>query len=185
MGRPSLREEARSTEHCVDATDEAPEGTRDSFTDDNEAFESPLADKVLSVDSKEDMEDDTEEVCWVEVSWEEVQEGDVARWPEAAASFWSLPFEWWDCWEEAAGGDVVAAGDTLASVVGEDGGEERRVCPFFSEEWEDKDSRLPIGVVSGLLLNVSPAKGNGKLRSGDLKAHLTAKQQTSWIDGRK
>lgn len=72
MGRLSLREEARSTEeHCVEVTDEAPGGTLESFIDDKEAFEFPLADKVLSVDSKEDMEEDTEEVCWVGGSWEE------------------------------------------------------------------------------------------------------------------
>lgn len=57
----------------------------------------------------------------------------------------------------------------LASVVGEDGGDERTVCPFFSEEWEDRDSRLPVGVVSGLLLYVSPAGRHG--RSGYLKDH--------------
>lgn len=51
----------------------------------------------------------------------------------------------------------------LASVVGEDGGDERIVCPFFSEEWEDRDSRLPIGVVSGLLLYVSPAGRHGNI----------------------
>lgn len=66
-------------EQSVEATDGAPEGTLDSFTEDKEAFEFTLADKVLSVDSKEDMEEDTEEVCWVDVSWEEVQEEDVAR----------------------------------------------------------------------------------------------------------
>lgn len=80
MRRPSLREETCSIEeHSVEATDEAPDGTLDSFTEDKEASEFPLADKVLSVDSKEDMEEDTEEVCWVEVSWEEVQEEDVLR----------------------------------------------------------------------------------------------------------
>lgn len=165
MRRPSLREETCSIEeHSVEATDEAPDGTLDSFTEDKEASEFPLADKVLSVDSKEDMEEDTEEVCWVEVSWEEVQEEDVLRWGEAPVSFWSLPFE--QPWEGATGGDAFAAEDTLASVVGEDGGDERTVCPFFSEEWEDRDSRLPIGVVSGLLLYVSPAgrHGNTKIR---------------------
>lgn len=80
MRRPSLREETCSIdEHSVEAMDEAPDGTLDSFTEDKEASEFPLADKVLSVDSKEDMEEDTEEVCWVEVSWEEVQEEDVSR----------------------------------------------------------------------------------------------------------
>lgn len=166
MGRPSLRGEARSTEeHWVEETDEAPEGTLDSFIDDKEAFEFPLADKVLSVDSKEDMEEDTEEVCWVEVSWEEVQEEDAGSWGEALLSFWSLPFE--QHWEEAAGGGAIAAEDRLASAVGEDGGEERSVCPFFSEEWEDRDSRLPIGVVSGLLLKVSPTSRHGKIKDGE------------------
>lgn len=80
MRRPSLREETCSIEeHRVEATDEAPDGTLDSFTEDKEASEFPLADKVLSVDSKEDMEEDTEDVCWVEVNWEEVQEEDVSR----------------------------------------------------------------------------------------------------------
>lgn len=122
IGRPSLSEEARSTAgRWMEAVDEeAAEGVLDSFTDDKEAEEFPLADSVLSVESKEDTEDDTEEVCWVGVSWEE-------GWEEAAASagcFWSVPFkEWWDGeQEEAAGGD---AGDVeeLASAVGEDGGE--------------------------------------------------------------
>lgn len=51
----------------------------DSFTDDKEAVEFPLTDRVLSAEIKEDMEEDTEEVCWVGVSSEEVQEEEGVR----------------------------------------------------------------------------------------------------------
>lgn len=44
------------------------EGDLDSFTDDKEAVEFPLADRVLSEESKEDVEEDTEEGCWAGVS---------------------------------------------------------------------------------------------------------------------
>lgn len=47
--------------------------------------------------------------------------------------------------------------DEPACAVGEDGGEVGD-NPFFSEECEDRDSWLPIGVVPGLLLNVSPGE---------------------------
>lgn len=65
-----MRVEARSTDdRWVEALDEeAREGDLDSFTDDKEASEFPLADRVLSVDSKEDVEEDREEACWVEPS---------------------------------------------------------------------------------------------------------------------
>lgn len=54
---------------------EALEGDRSSLTDDKEAVEEfPLTDKRLSAESKDDVEEDTEEVFWAEVSWEEVQE---------------------------------------------------------------------------------------------------------------
>lgn len=39
---------------------EAAEADLDSFTDDKEAVEFPLTDRVLSVESNEDMEEDTE-----------------------------------------------------------------------------------------------------------------------------
>lgn len=68
---------------------------------------------------------------------------------------------WWDReQEEGSGGDVGAAGDEEV-VAGERGGEVLD-SPFFSEEWEERDSRLPIGVVLGLLLNVSPSGGEQK-----------------------
>lgn len=59
--------------------EEAMEGDLDSFTDDKEAVEFPLTDRLLSVESKEDMEEDTEEVCWAALSWEEVQEEEGVR----------------------------------------------------------------------------------------------------------
>lgn len=55
--------------------EEALEGDLDSFTDDKEAVEFPLTDRLLSAaEIKEDVDDDTEEVCWAVASWEEVQE---------------------------------------------------------------------------------------------------------------
>lgn len=67
----------------------------------------------------------------------------------------------WDGEQEgASGGDTCAVEDELGSLAGEDGGEVRD-NPFFSDECEDKDSWLPIGVVPGLLLNVSPGRRNG------------------------
>lgn len=78
-GRPSLREEACSTEECWMEEREATEGDLDSLTDDKETVELPLTDKVLSEESKEDMEEDTEEVGWAGVSWEEVQEEEGGR----------------------------------------------------------------------------------------------------------
>lgn len=157
IGRPSFREDARSTEErWIDATDEeATEGHLDSFTDDKEADEFPLTDTVLSAEIKEEIEEDTEEVCWVRVSLEE-----GVRWEEAVESvwcFWSFPFEEaWDMEREEAAG-VGAVEDEPACAVGEDGGEVWD-NPFFSEECEDRDSWLPIGVVPGLLLNVSPGE---------------------------
>lgn len=59
--------------------EEALEGEFDSLTDDKEAVEFPLTDNILSADIKEDMEEDTEEVCWVGFSWEEVQEEEGVR----------------------------------------------------------------------------------------------------------
>lgn len=168
-GWPTLREEVHSTEACwAEVVDvEALEGDLDSLTDDKEAVAFPLTDWLLSAESKEDMEEDTEEVCWVGMSWDEVQEEEHGvRWGEAALSdglFWSLPFEelWEGEKEEAAGGDAGAVEDELGSAAGEDGGEVWD-NPFFSEECEDRDSWLPIGVVLGLLLNVSPGERNGK-----------------------
>lgn len=165
IGRPSLREEARSTEECwMEAEDkEATEGDLDSFTEDMEAVEFSLTDRVLSAESKEDMEEDTEEVSWAGVSWEEVLEEGV-RWGEAATSvecFWSFPFEELRDGEQedATGGDTCAVVDKSGSMAGEDGPEVWE-NPFFSEECEDRDSWLPIGVVLELLLNVSPGGRN-------------------------
>lgn len=80
-GRPSLREEVSSTEErWMEVVDEeAMEGDVDSFTDDKEAVELPLTDRVLSAESKEDAEEDTEEVCWAGVSWEEAREEEGVR----------------------------------------------------------------------------------------------------------
>lgn len=59
--------------------EEALEGDKDSFTDDKEAVEFPLTDRLLSAaETKEDVEEDTEEVFWAGVSWEEVQEEEDA-----------------------------------------------------------------------------------------------------------
>lgn len=58
---------------------EAMEGDLDSLTDDKEAVEFPLPERALSVESKEDVEEDTEEVCWAGVGWEEVQEEEGVR----------------------------------------------------------------------------------------------------------
>lgn len=161
----------------MEAMEEEPiEGDLDSVAHDKEAVEFPLTGRVLSAESKEDMEEDTEEVCWVGVSWEEVQEEEGVRWEEATLSvgcFWSFPFkEWLDGEQDkAAGADTGAVEDELACTVGEDGGEFWD-NPFFSEECEDRDSWLPIGVVPGLLLNVSPGgrhenKSHNKLRLND------------------
>lgn len=84
----------------------------------------------------------------------------------ADSCFWSPPLvEGWSGGEqeEAVGGE-----DKLWSAAGEDGGEVWD-SPFFSEEWEDRDSWLPMGVVLGLLLNVSPGSRsrNGSGTSGD------------------
>lgn len=59
--------------------EEATEGDLDSFTDDKEVVEFPVAERVLSAECKEDMEEDTEEACCVGGSWEEVQEEDGVR----------------------------------------------------------------------------------------------------------
>lgn len=145
--------------------EEALEADLDSFTDDKEAVEFPLTDGLLSaVESKEDVEEDTEEVFWAGVSWEEVQEEEGGNWGEAALSvgrFWSFPFEemWDGKQEETSGGDGCAVEDEPGSAAGEEGGEVWD-NPFFSDECEDRDSWLPIGVVLELLLNVSP--GNKK-----------------------
>ncbi len=138
--------------------DETTEGDLDSFTDDKDALEFPLT--FLSAETREDMEEDTEEVCWAEKGWEEVQEEEDVWWGEAVLSagcFWSFPFEevWDGEQEEGTGGDTCAAGDALGSAAGEDGGDIWDKS-FFSEECEDRDSWLPMGVVPGLLLNVSP-----------------------------
>ena len=45
-----------------------------------------MAERVLSVECREDMEEDTEEACCVGGSWVEVQEEDGVRWEEVTAS---------------------------------------------------------------------------------------------------
>lgn len=75
---------------------EAAEGGLNSFTDDKEAVKFPLADRLLSVETKEDVEEDTEEVCWAGVSSEEVREEEGVKRGEAAPSVGpvrSFPFE--------------------------------------------------------------------------------------------
>lgn len=67
--------------------EEAMEGHLDSFTDDKEAVEFPLIERVLSAESKEDVEEDREEVCWAGASWEEVQEEEGVRRGGATLSF--------------------------------------------------------------------------------------------------
>ena len=70
---------------------EALEGDLDSLTDDKEAVEFPLTDRLLSAKSKEDIEEDTEGVCWAGVSCEEVKEAEHGVWwGEAALSAWCL-----------------------------------------------------------------------------------------------
>lgn len=54
--------------------EEVMEGDLDSFTDDKEAVEFLLTDRFLSAESKEDIEEDTEEVCCAEKGWEGVHE---------------------------------------------------------------------------------------------------------------
>lgn len=85
---PPLVKEVRSSEKCwmEMVEEEALEREFDSLTDDKEALEFPLTDKLLSADSNEDVEEDTEEVCWAAVGWEEVQEEEGGRGGEAALS---------------------------------------------------------------------------------------------------
>lgn len=159
---PSSTHEGRSAEEfwteAVDAEglDEAPE----SFMEDKEAIEFLLKD-LSTAESNEDVEEDMEEVC--SDSGAEVQEEEAVRWEERALSegcLWSFPLEEL-CGgeqEEAAGGDDGVAGGEPGSAAGEDGGEVWD-SSFFSEECEDRDSWLPIGVLE-LLLNVSPEGGN-------------------------
>lgn len=77
MPGPSFKAEQCSTEEFwSEAVDkDTREGDLDSFNDDKDTVESPLAERVLSVvESKEDVEDDTEGVCWVRPGLEDVQE---------------------------------------------------------------------------------------------------------------
>lgn len=162
-GPASLSEEARSTdEFWAEEVDvEALEGDPDSFPEAKESTEFLLID-FSTAESKEDVEEETEDVCWVGVSWVDVQDAEGRRWGEEALSvggFWPFPF----CGseqEEAAGGEDCFDEGELGSAAGEDGGEVWD-NPFFSEECEDRDSWLPIGVVLELLLNVSPRRRNG------------------------
>jgi len=160
-GPHSLGEEGGSTEECwMEAADaDALEGDLDSFAEEKEAAEFLLKD-FSTAESKEDVEEDTEEVCSAWASGVEIQEEEGVRWGEGGpsdGSLWSFPLEEL-CGgeqEEAAGGDGCVVGGEPGSAAGEHEGDVWD-NPFFSEEWEDRDSRLPIGVVSGLLLNVSP-----------------------------
>lgn len=126
--------------------EEAAEGHLDSLTGDEEAAESPATDRLVSVESRE------EDVCRAAAGREEVREEAA---PSAGRSS-SFPFE--ELWdgerEEAAPGDGGAADGGSGSAAGEDGGDVWD-NPFFSEECEDRDSWLPIGVVLWLLLKVS------------------------------
>lgn len=158
MAGPSFWEETRSTEEsCMEVVDE--EGLErefESLTDDKEAVELPLTDTVFSAEIKEDNEEEPE----AGFGCEEVKEEEGGTWGDATLSvgcFWSFPFEQlWNGEQEAAvGGDAGVPVDAPGSAGGEDGGELWDKA-FFSEEWEDRDSWLPIGVVLGLLLNVSP-----------------------------
>lgn len=83
-------------------------GVPDSLTDDNEVEEFPLTDSVLSVESKEEAEDDGEEAgrpaagCGEAAPSEECRDGEL---------------------EEAAGGDEGEVEDEWVSAEGDDSGE--------------------------------------------------------------
>lgn len=137
---------------------EGVEAHLESFAEDKDTVEFLLKD-LSTAESKEDVEEDTEEVCSAEDSGAEIQEEEGVRGGEGASSgdaFWSFPLRG-DEPEEVEGGENCAAGGEPGSAAGEDGGEVWDNL-FFSEECDDNDSWLPIGVVSGLLLNVSPEK---------------------------
>lgn len=118
----------------------------DSFREYKEAVEFLLKD-FSTAESNEDVEEDTEDVCSTGASGAADQEVVDWGWAEGAPSdrcVWS---------DGAAGGDTGSGGS--GSAAGEDG-DDVWDNPFFSEEWEDRDSRLPMGVAPGLLLKVSP-----------------------------
>lgn len=103
IGRTSLSEEVRSTEV----------GVPDSLMDDSDAEEFPLMDSVLSVESKEEAEEDEgEEARRVAGGWGEAvpseERRDGGREEEEV---------------EAAGGDEGEAEEEWALAEGEDGGE--------------------------------------------------------------
>lgn len=126
---PSLKEEARSTGECWMEVEEMDvlEGDLDSFTDDREAAEFPLTD-FSTAESREDVEEDREEACWVGVSSAEVQEEEALRrgaGSPSSACFSSFTFE--DLCvgepEDAAGGGDCAVEGELGSAEGEEGDE--------------------------------------------------------------
>lgn len=88
-GLLSLREEARSTDTETEDV-EAREGVLGSVTDDTEAAaEFALTDRLESVtECKEEMEERTEEGCWVGVLWEEVREEERVSGEVTALSAW-------------------------------------------------------------------------------------------------
>lgn len=174
---PSLTPEwCSADEFWTEAVDaEALDEALESFTEDKEAIEFLLKD-LSTAESKEDVEKDMEEVC--SESGAELQE--AVRWEETALSegrLWSFPLEEL-CGgeqEEAAGGDDGVERGEPGSAAGEEGGEVWD-SSFFSEECEDKDSWLPIGVLE-LLLKVSP-EGGTETKHHKLKDKTTA--ELSW-----
>lgn len=126
---PSLKDDERSTGECWMEVEEMDvlEGDLDSFTDDREAAEFPLMD-FSTAESKEDVEEDTEEACWVGVSSAEVQEEETLERGEGSASsagFSSFKFVELCGGEqkEAAGGGDCAVEGELGSADGEEGDE--------------------------------------------------------------
>lgn len=152
-GPPSLTHEGHSADRfwteAVDA--DALDGDLDSFIEDKEANEFLLKD-LSTAESKEDVEQDIKEVC--SESGAGVQEAEAVRREGGLSEGCLWSFSCGGEQEDAAGGDVVGGSGWAA---GEDGGEVWD-SSFFSEECEDKDSWLPIGVLE-LLLNVSPDGG--------------------------
>lgn len=65
------------------------EGDLDSLTDDREAAEFPLTD-FSTAESREDVEEDREEACWVGVGSAEVQEEEALRRGEGPLPFASF-----------------------------------------------------------------------------------------------
>lgn len=86
-GPPSLKEEVHSTDKCwMEAVDtEVLEGDLDSFTEDKEAVEFPFMERSTA-ESKEEVEEDREEVCCAGLSSAEAQEEEGMRGGEAVLS---------------------------------------------------------------------------------------------------